>query len=120
MPMLEPVNCRILITGATGAIGGALAEVYAAPGRRTAPARSKRRKNWLPSSARCVALGATRTVARASMCDDTKALHGWLDEVCATDALDLVIVNAGMNTDIGPAGQGEPWDEAEAVLSISI
>ena len=109
---------RILITGATGAIGGALAEVYAAPGvelhlhgrdivRMTAVAE------------RCTSRGAV-VLTRCFDVRDSVALRAWLDEVCATAALDLVIVNAGMNTNIGPTGEGEPWDEVEALIDINL
>ena len=118
MPMLEPVNCRILITGATGAIGGALAEMYAAPGVEL-HLHGRNEGKLAAVEARCVALGATVLTERFDL-RDTTALRGWLDALCAKQALDLVIVNAGMNTDIGPAGEGEPWDEVEALLDINL
>jgi short-subunit dehydrogenase len=51
---------------------------------------------------------------------NTTGLRLWLDDLCTDQALDLVIVNAGMNTDIGPTGAGEPWDEVEALLDINL
>lgn len=109
---------RILITGATGAIGGALAEVYAAPGVEL-HLHGRNGAKLAAVAARCVALGATVMTHRFDVRDGT-ALRAWLGDVCANQALDLVIVNAGMNTDTGPAGEGEPWDEVEALLDINL
>jgi NAD(P)-dependent dehydrogenase (short-subunit alcohol dehydrogenase family) len=109
---------RILITGATGAIGGALAEAYAAPGVEL-HLHGRNEAKLAAVAARCGALGATVLTERFDL-RDTAALRGWVDAVCATQALDLVIVNAGMNTDIGPVGEGEPWDEVEALLDINL
>ena len=109
---------RILITGASGAIGGALAEVYAALGVEL-HLNGRNEEKLAAVGARCITLGAS-VLLRCLDVRDTEALHAWLGEVCATDGLDLVIVNAGMNTDIGPVGEGEPWDEAEAVVDINL
>lgn len=109
---------RILITGATGAIGGALAEAYAAPGVELY-LHGRNEVKLTAVAGRCTALGATVLTERFDV-RDTAALRAWLDAVCATQALDLVIVNAGMNTDIGPAGAGEPWEEVEALLDINL
>jgi short-subunit dehydrogenase len=118
MRKTEPANRRILITGATGAIGGALAEAYALPGAEL-HLHGRNEAKLAAVSAHCVALGATVLTERFDL-RDTAALRGWLDEVCTTQAPDLVIVNAGMNTDIGPTGAGEPWDEVEALLDINL
>lgn len=109
---------RLLITGATGAIGGALAEIYAAPGIEL-HLHGRNEAKLAAIAARCTALGATVLIQRFDL-RETVTLRAWLDVVCATRALDLVIVNAGMNTDIGPAGEGEPWDEVEALLDINL
>lgn len=109
---------RILITGATGAIGGALAEAYAAPGVEL-HLHGRNEAKLAAVAARCTTLGATVLTERFDV-RDTAALRAWLGAVCATQALDLVVVNAGMNTDIGPAGAGEPWDEVEALLDINL
>ena len=109
---------RILITGATGAIGGALAEVYAAPGVELhLHGRNKAKLDAV--AGRCAALGAMVLTQQFDV-RDTVALRHWLDAICATQALDLVVVNAGMNTNIGPAGEGEPWDEVEALLDTNL
>lgn len=109
---------RILITGATGAIGGALAELYAAPGVEL-HLHGRDEVKLASAAARCRALGATVLTQRFDV-RDSAALCGWLGIICATQPLDLVIVNAGMNTDIGPAGEGEPWGDVEALIDINL
>ena len=109
---------KILITGASGAIGGALAEAYAAPGVEL-HLHGRNAARLAAVSQRCVALGANVKIQCLDV-RDTTALRAWLDGLCATGALDLVIINAGMNTNIGPSGAGEPWDEVEAVLDINL
>lgn len=111
-------NRRILITGATGAIGGALAEVYAAPGVEL-HLHGRNEAKLAVIGARCGELGAAVLPVHFDV-RDTVALRGWIEVVGATQPLDLLIVNAGMNTDIGPTGEGEPWDEVEALLDINL
>lgn len=109
---------RILITGATGAIGGALAKVYAAPGVEL-HLHGRNEAKLAAVAGRCTALGAIVLTERLDV-RDTATLRHWLDAICATQALDLVVVNAGMNTNIGPTGEGEPWDEVEALLDTNL
>lgn len=116
--MNTPNVRRILITGATGAIGGALAAAYAAPGVELY-LHGRNEARLAAVAARCTSRGASVLVQRFDL-RDTAALHAWLGQVCATAALDLVIVNAGMNTNIGPSGEGEPWNEVEALLDLNL
>lgn len=109
---------RILITGATGAIGGALAEAYAAPGVEL-HLHGRDAAKLAAVAGRCLARGATVFTQRFDL-RDMAALCAWLTDVCATAALDLLVVNAGMNTHIGPAGESEPWDQVEALLDINL
>lgn len=109
---------RILITGATGAIGGALAEIYAAPGVEL-HLHGRNPAKLAAIRARCVELGATVQVQSLDL-RNIAMLRLWLNELCGTQALDLAILNAGMNTDIGPEGKGEPWEEVEALIDINL
>ena len=106
----------VLITGATGAIGAALAEAYAAPGvELVLQGRDPARLGEV--AARCQAQGAqvrTRVVDLA----DAAALAGWLRELEARAPLDLVIANAGLNIHAGP--EGERWEEVEALLAVNV
>jgi short-subunit dehydrogenase len=106
---------QVLITGATSAIGFALAEVYAKPGV-TLHLHGRNETRLSEVAAACTAKGAE---VRTQLLDlrDFSALKGWVE---ALGPLDLVIVNAGVNTHIGPSGEPEPWDEVEAVLDVNL
>lgn len=106
---------KILITGATGAIGGALAEAYAAPG--VALYLHGRNEAGLAAVAeRCAALGADVICERLDV-RNTPVLQAWLSTL---GPLDLVIINAGMNSNIGPGGEPEPWPKVEALLDVNL
>lgn len=105
----------VLITGATSAIGGALAREYAASGV-TLYLHGRNAQRLQEVAAACQAQGAKVVTTRLDVRDFT-ALRVWLEEL---DPLDLVIINAGMNTHIGPNGEPEPWDEVEALLDVNL
>jgi short-subunit dehydrogenase len=105
----------ILITGATSAIGGALARRYAAP-RVTLYLHGRNVERLQEVAAACQAQGA-KVVTKLLDVRDFTALRAWLEEL---GPLDLVIVNAGMNTHIGPNGEPELWDEVEALLDVNL
>ena len=105
----------ILITGATSAIGGALAEVYAKQGV-TLHLHGRNEARLSEVATACRAKGAEVRTQRLDL-RDFAALRSWLGEI---GPLDLVIVNAGMNTHIGQAGEPEPWDEVETLLDVNL
>lgn len=113
--MTESIRRRVLITGATGAIGEALAVAYAAPDVEL-HLHGRNITKLAAISARCTALGA-RVIAHRLDLREISALSAWLEPL---GALDLVVVNAGMNTDIGAERQGEPWAEVEALIDLNI
>lgn len=106
---------RILITGATGAIGEALAEAYARSDV-TLYLHGRNEAKLVEVSERCRAAGA-EVLTQCMDVRDSARLQAWL---AALGPLDLVIINAGMNTNIGLAGQGEPWAEVEALLDTNL
>ncbi|MGB9609344.1 MAG: SDR family NAD(P)-dependent oxidoreductase [Bryobacteraceae bacterium] len=109
---------RILITGASGAIGGALAREYAAPG--ISLVLHGRRADVLDVCAQmCQAKGAT-VACYAFDVRDVARLRQWVRDVDAERSLDLIIANAGMNIDIGPDGAGERWEDVEALLDVNM
>jgi len=109
---------RVLITGATGGIGGALAAVYAEPGRTLVlQGRKADRLNVL--AADCEARGA-KVLTQVLDLGDRAALAAWLGGLAAQEPLDLVIVNAGVNTSIGPAGDGERWAAVEELIEVNV
>ena len=108
----------ILITGATGAIGSALACTYAASGvRLILHGRNPDRLQDVRQA--CERLGA---VVDGFILDVRyiEPLRTWVQEVDRATPLDLVIANAGMNIDVGADGRGESWEAAEALLDTNI
>jgi len=108
----------ILITGATGAIGRALALEYAAAGR-TLILLGRTQSALDELSARCQALGS-RVVTLLLDLRDREALMEQLGELGTRETIDLAIINAGVNTNIGPDGAGEQWDKVQELLEVNI
>ncbi|MCE5241671.1 MAG: SDR family NAD(P)-dependent oxidoreductase [Syntrophobacteraceae bacterium] len=108
----------VLITGATGAIGGALAEVYAAPGG-TLILLGRNRKRLAEAAERCELKGA-RVLMYCIDLRDRDALCAALKEICAAECPDLVIANAGVSTGIGPDGAPERWEKVEELLEVNV
>ena len=117
MSKAVPPAC-VLITGATGGIGGALAMVYAEPGR-TLILHGRNAVRLRELAVLCEARGA-RVLTRLLDLRDTAALRAWLATLCAEESLDLVIVNAGVNTNIGPQGAGERWQDVQALFEVNL
>ncbi|MBU0499545.1 MAG: SDR family NAD(P)-dependent oxidoreductase [Gammaproteobacteria bacterium] len=116
---MKPVfPTSVLITGATGAIGGALAQAYAGPGM-TLILQGRNEDRLAELTAICEGRGA-RVL---SYCFDIRDVVRLRDSVRAVEAqvpLDLVIANAGVNTNIGPSGTGELWEEVEALVDVNL
>ncbi|MCP3867015.1 MAG: SDR family NAD(P)-dependent oxidoreductase, partial [Gammaproteobacteria bacterium] len=106
---------RILLIGATSAIGGALAEIYARHGV-VLYLHGRNEERLTEVASRCRAKG-TEVVTHLLDVRDFTAMQGWLRTL---DALDLVIITAGINTHIGPAGEPEPWDRVEALMDVNL
>lgn len=109
---------HILITGASGAIGSALALEYAAPS--VVLWLQGRREEALGALAQqCQARGA-QVCTTAFDLRDFAALRDWMGQALAQGTPDLLIVNAGLNTHVGPQGEPEPWEEVEALLDVNL
>jgi len=108
----------ILITGATGGVGGALAEAYAASGV-TLLLQGRNVARLGEVAARCTVRGA-QVMTQILDLRDRKALAAWLHAVGAQRTLDLVIVNAGVNANVDPARGVEPWTEVEALIEVNV
>ena len=109
---------HILITGATGAIGSALALEYACPERRIT-LHGRRTDRLEQVAGQCRAMGA-HTHIRALDLRDRRALRLWLAQVCEDSIPDLVIINAGLNADTGSGNEGEKPEEAEALVEVNL
>jgi NADP-dependent 3-hydroxy acid dehydrogenase YdfG len=108
----------VLITGATGGIGGALAMAYAEAGS-TLILQGRNAARLAELAAACQARGA-RVLIQVLDLRDRRALANWLNDLCGSERLDLVIVNAGVNTNIGPAGAGEHWPDVEELIEVNV
>lgn len=109
---------RIVITGATGAIGQALAAHYARPGNQLV-IHGRQTAVLDALAASCRQRGADVESSQIDLADDD-ALFAWLASLCETEVPDVVIINAGMNIDIGEDGSGEAWDDASRLLEINL
>lgn len=114
--MTDPT--RVLITGATGGIGGALAHAYAKPGCELI-LQGRKEQVLTDVAKRCEDLGA-KVQTHAIDVRNREALTTWLTDVCSAGAPDLVIANAGVNTNIGPDGQGEDWQKVEELIDVNL
>jgi len=114
---------RIVITGATGAIGQALATVYARSGNQLI--LHGRQTEVLDALAvSCRESGAEVELSQVELgqteLGNDNALFDWLGSLCDPTVPDIVIVNAGINIDIGEDGEGEPWEDASRLLEINL
>jgi len=115
MNTIDAGRRRILIIGATSAIGAALANVYAQQGVMLY-LHGRNEEKLAGVAERCRVKGAEVQTQRLDV-RDFAGLQNWLGML---EPLDLVIVNAGMNTHIGPAGEPESWDAVEALLDVNL
>jgi len=114
----EKLFQRIFITGATGAIGQALALKYAAPGvELLLHGRNEAQLEFV--CRQCQSRGAeVRTVCLDLT--DTQQLRDWLAEDLQHWVPDLFIANAGMNTNTGTQQEGESLEAMEDLLSLNV
>lgn len=108
----------ILITGATGGIGSALAKAYAK--ENTTLVLQGRKPELLQAlDIECTTLGA-RVITKVIDLRERELFSTWLSQVSKQEAFDLVIVNAGININIGENKEGESWEEAQALIDINV
>ena len=107
----------IVITGATGGIGAALARAYAGEGVVLGlGGRDAERLDAVASE--CRALGATVLSGRFDIRDRT-AVQEWLAGIDAQHPVDLVIANAGVTAGLGEARSRESDADAERLAEIN-
>ncbi|MBW5799020.1 SDR family NAD(P)-dependent oxidoreductase [Halomonas elongata] len=105
----------LLITGATGAIGSALARHYASPGVRLI-LHGRRREPLDALADECRQAGAEVETSRVDLTDDV-ALSDWLEQLTLPD---VVIANAGQNTHAEPGREMEDWSATSQLLAINL
>jgi short-subunit dehydrogenase len=115
---IRTVPFSVLITGASGGIGSALAETYAAPGV-TLVLHGRKAAALASVAERCIARGAK---VHTCVLDarDLAAFQTWLTETAASLAVDLVFVNAGVNIRVSPETGAERWLEVEELLDVNV
>jgi short-subunit dehydrogenase len=108
----------ILITGATGGIGAALARSYAQRGR-TLILHGRDAARLASLTQECETRGANVHGVTFDLRDGAKAIEA-LRNVSSQYSIDLAIVNAGVSSAIGKGLEAEHWDTARAVLAVNL
>lgn len=112
------IPSRVVITGATGSLGSALALEYAAPGRHLI--LTGRRADVLAKVAQTCRDRGAMVEEHVLDLENTDAVRNWMRSVCERNIPDLVIANAGRNTDIGANLEGEDFGEARALVQVNL
>lgn len=108
----------ILITGATGAIGSALARHYAQTGiTLILQGRNTEALNQLARVCQTQGAEVIRVVLDLR---HITVIRQWIAELTPQYLPDLVIANAGMNTHAVAKGLGENWHDVDALLDVNI
>ncbi|HEY5207815.1 MAG TPA: SDR family NAD(P)-dependent oxidoreductase [Stellaceae bacterium] len=107
----------VLITGASGGIGAALARVYARPGVQLAV--TGRNQDRLGKTAEAATAAGATVMQRALDLRDEPAVGAWIAEVEAARPLDLVIANAGITGGHRPSGVEEDLAQLREIMDIN-
>jgi short-subunit dehydrogenase len=109
---------HVLITGASGGIGAALARAYACDGvRLSLCARNSAKLEQVAKA--CTEKGARVEFSSLDV-TDIEALQSWILDQDAKQPIDLVIANAGKTLNVGPNGEEESWADTKALLSVNV
>jgi short-subunit dehydrogenase len=108
----------VLITGATGGIGEALARRYAQPGQTLLLHGRDRAKLGAVARA-CETRGARVVCVVFDLCDAAGA-ETTLRTLSNEHAIDLAIINAGVGRMIGAGEEVESWEVAKTVLAVNL
>ena len=117
MSSKRPAPTCVLITGASGGIGAALANAYAAPGR-TLILHGRDAARLAGVQRTCEACGARVETCLLDLSDTTAAL-ATVTALAEHNRVDLAIVNAGVTHGIEASGDGESWDDIQRVMAVN-
>jgi short-subunit dehydrogenase len=115
--MTKPSFRTIVLTGATGGIGVALAERLAAPGRRLLLI-GRRQAELEALAGRCRTLGAEADIAAVDV-RDGPAMEKLLQAYDDAHAIDLVFANAGVSAGLAPGRQPEAAGVSRRLMEIN-
>lgn len=108
---------HILITGATGGLGQALALAYAAPGILLS--LTGRREDTLQALARqCEQKGAQVRLYALDL-REIQEINQYFRNIDSHHPVDIVIANAGVSSSIGSQGQNEALQDARRVCTVN-
>lgn len=116
--MAKFIPQTILITGATGGIGSALADRYALP-NRTLVLTGRNEQRLIEITERCQQKGA-KVIAKAFDITDAKLLASWIANVLEVTAIDLVIANAGISIGVNQKGDFELLEKTTELLHVNL
>ena len=116
MQLKHPVT--VLITGATGGIGEALARRYAQAGQ-TLLLHGRDRAKLATVARACETRGARVVSVVFDLCDASGA-EATLRTLSKEHAIDLAIINAGVGRMIGAGEEVESWEVAKTVLAVNL
>jgi short-subunit dehydrogenase len=108
----------VLITGATGGIGEALARRYAQTGQ-TLILHGRDQARLSAIARACETLGARVVCITFDLCDAPGAETA-LRTLSSEHAIDLAIINAGVSRMIGAGEEVESWEVAKTVLAVNL
>ena len=116
--MSEAAGKNIVITGASGGIGRALALAYAEP--EVTLGLIGRDASRLESCAQaCRALGAQVVTAQIDV-RDAAAMQAWLEAFDEAQAIDLLIANAGVASTLASPSDWEALDRTAKIIDINL
>ena len=108
----------ILITGATGGIGSALAEYYAAA--NSCIIITGRNLEKLQAIAKCCEQKGATIIQKKADVTDHPEFSQWMEEINAQYPIDLLIANAGVSSIIAADREPETIDTIRSVLDTNI
>jgi short-subunit dehydrogenase len=108
----------IIITGASGDLGYALATAYAKTGVKLGLLGRNREKLQKTQQA-CEKKGATVESASIDVTHN-KLLQQWIQQFNQQHPIDLLIANAGMTSSIGMNGEAEEWETINRVIDTNL